>query len=260
MNPPVQQGFSAATSAAEHMEAGDSDFREKSACSPVYAWMENPSMVDFPGRCAAVLFTSGCNYRCAYCHNAELLEVLRAGVSWPVLEARLDRWAENWTRAAVVSGGEPLLHDTTPELLSRLRARGWAVKLDTNGSRTESLAVLLPQLDYVAMDVKGPLSEYRARTGGDPDAVAASARLLKEWGGSYELRTTIVAGWHDAEAVRAMGREHAGAARWVLQPYVARASVPDAVLRKAARTTPRQLRELAECLKPFAREVVLRGA
>lgn len=242
-------------SSEEEEEAGP----EAGDRSPVRGWLPGISMVDYPGRCAAVLFTSGCNFRCGFCHNASLLERKRAGVDWPALENLLDGWHAHWARAAVVSGGEPTLHDTLPELIRRLRRRGWAIKLDTNGSRPAMLEQILPLVDYVAVDLKAPRDQYARRTGGDADAVAESLALIRARAREYEIRTTVVPGIHDEAALAAMGEWIRGVRRWVLQPYVPRDSVLDPALRKTPRTPPAHLREFAERFRTCAQEVIARG-
>lgn len=217
-------------------------------------------MVDFPGRCAAVLFTAGCTYRCAYCHNAAALGAFQAGTPWAALDERLERWERNWIRAAVVTGGEPTLHDGLADLLERLRRRGWAVKLDTNGSHPDRVAALRPLVDYVALDVKIGLDDYPSWIGGSGEAVRQTSEWLRTSPVPYEFRTTVVEPVHTEPVIRAMGREHHGAARWVLQPYVPRPTVPDAALRGQPRTSPAHLRACGGWLNPHAREIGLRGA
>jgi pyruvate formate lyase activating enzyme len=156
------------------------------------------TLTDYPGRAAAVVFTQGCNFRCPFCHNGRLL---------PRDAAADDRWSERavlsflQTRAGqlsglVVSGGEPTLQADLPRFLHRVKALGYAVKLDTNGSRPEVLRQLLCErlLDFVAMDVKAPWEHY-ARLAGvpvDTDALRASVGLLAQSGIPHEFRTTVV--------------------------------------------------------------------
>lgn len=161
------------------------------------------SFIDWPGRSCAVLFLGGCNFRCPFCHNHQL--VLQPGelVSHDLEEilARL-RPLRNWLGGICVSGGEPTLSAELPALLARLREEGFAVKLDTNGSRPEILAALLAEglLDMVAMDVKAPLEqELYDRCCGvrvDLARVTESIGLIRQSGIAHQFRMTVVPGLH----------------------------------------------------------------
>lgn len=156
------------------------------------AGLEKFSTVDFPGSLSAVVFAAGCNYRCFYCHNRHILN------EPPLLpEAEVSAFLEKRAGlldGVVFSGGEPTLQSDLPEWLRRVRALGYRTKLDTNGSRPETLRALLAEglLDYVAMDYKAALDGYRPLCGADAAGVAESLALLRDSGIPYELRTTLV--------------------------------------------------------------------
>ncbi len=156
------------------------------------AW-QKVSLIDFPGRIAALLFTQGCNLRCPYCHNPDL--VAAGGAAQidaeeevvPFLKRRAGK-----LNGVVISGGEPTLHAGLPEFCAELHGLGYAVKLDTNGTSPSVLAGLLSGglADYVAMDVKTAPEGYGGLTS-VPDAaerVAESIRLLEESGVPHEFR------------------------------------------------------------------------
>jgi pyruvate formate lyase activating enzyme len=156
------------------------------------------SFVDWPGKVAAVVFLPGCNFRCPYCHNRDLVLAPEALACVPVegVLARLEELG-GWVDGVCVTGGEPTLHPGLPALLALFRRRGLAVKLDTNGSRPETLAGLLAAglVDAVALDLKAPLEAipYRrnAGPGADPAAVGRSLELLAASGLGVEVRTTV---------------------------------------------------------------------
>lgn len=156
------------------------------------------SFVDWPGKVAAVVFLPGCNFRCPYCHNRDLVLAPESLATVP-LEAVLGRLEEleGWVDGVCVTGGEPTLHPGLPKLLAAFRSRGLAVKLDTNGSHPEALAGLLSAglVDAVALDLKAPLEPipYRrnAGPGADPAAVGQSLALLAASGLGVEVRTTV---------------------------------------------------------------------
>ncbi len=154
------------------------------------------SLCDYPGKLAAVVFTQGCNYRCPFCHNGGLIaEKPATNLSVTCMLADLER-RRSFLDAVVVSGGEPTLHCDLDKFLAALHGLGYAVKLDTNGSRPDVLRRLfdLHLVDYVAMDVKAPLSRYSALAGVSVDlaAIQESIRLIAESGIPHRFRTTWV--------------------------------------------------------------------
>lgn len=162
-----------------------------------FGGLQRVSLIDYPGRISAVLFTQGCNFRCPYCHNPELVDPARYDEAIPEADVLsfLDRRIGKLD-AVVLSGGEPTLQ---PDLLSfarEVRARGYAVKVDTNGSRPEVLKRLIEAglVDHVAMDVKAPLEKYRIVTRSDveQDAIRQSIECIIASAVRHEFRTTAV--------------------------------------------------------------------
>ena len=228
--------------------------------SPAFGALKSPSLIDFPGRLAAVFFTAGCNFRCGFCHNAPLLGQHRPGMSWSNVRRLCDRFRGEWVDGAVVTGGEPTLATELPELLRLLRAYGFAVKLDTNGSCPDVLDRILPLVDYVAMDVKCGLESYPAVAGFDePERIAASAALVKRQAADYEFRTTVVDGIHSDEELLAIASVVQGAKRYVLQPFIPKDNLPDPRLRQARRTLPERLQAASVLMVGCAENVVVRG-
>jgi len=182
------------------------------------AGLEKCSTVDFPGGLAAVLFAPGCNYRCFYCHNRQILE------SPPLLdEAEVFRFLKKRTGlldAVVFSGGEPTLQHDLADAAKAVRALGYKIKLDTNGSRPEVLKSLLDEnlLDYVAMDYKAPFGDYSAITGHDASGVAESLSLLLAGGIPFELRTTMAPMLTEAK-LKEMAAAVPHNVKWFLQLY-----------------------------------------
>jgi len=121
------------------------------------------SLIDYPGKISAILFTRGCNFRCPYCHNPELVDPQRYAEPWQEEEY----WAFLQSRtqkldAVVVTGGEPTLQEDLEPFLEKIRKMGFLIKLDTNGSNPDVLKDLLSAnlVDYIAMDIKAPLEKY----------------------------------------------------------------------------------------------------
>ena len=228
--------------------------------SPVYGYLKNPTMVDFPGHLAAVFLVSGCNFRCGFCHNAALLGQPRQTLSWERLEVAARVFAGQWVNGAVISGGEPTLSADLPELIRFLKRFGWAVKLDTNGSRPDVVRACLPLVDSVAMDIKAGFSAYPDLTGfDDVAAIRESIALLLDCEVDYEFRTTILEPVHTDEQMREIAEMIRGARRYVLQPFVPQDSLPEASYRTVARTTPSRLAEVLALVKDCAADVSIRG-
>ena len=153
------------------------------------------TLIDFPGTPSAIVFTQGCNFRCRYCHNPELVypHLFTEPYTEEEFFAFLKR-RQGTLEGVVISGGEPTLHDDLPRFLADIKALGYKTKLDTNGSRPEMLEKLLTQklVDFVAMDLKAPFEKYSLITGVDTNAavIKQSMNLLQKSGVVYEFRTT----------------------------------------------------------------------
>lgn len=153
------------------------------------------TLIDFPGRPAAIIFTQGCNFRCRYCHNPELVyphmftEPVTEEEIWSFLKRR-----QGTLEGVVVSGGEPTLHEDLPVFMARLKEMGYATKLDTNGARPAVLKELINKklVDFIAMDLKAPLEKYSVITGIEtsPAILKESMDLIIHSGLEYEFRTT----------------------------------------------------------------------
>jgi len=119
------------------------------------------SLIDYPRTRSAVVFTMGCNFCCDYCHNASLQETVAGTGRAELIMRRIEALkAKDAIEGVVLTGGEPLLHEDTPDFVKKLKARGLKVKLDTNGAFPHRLERALPDLDYVAIDYKATAEEY----------------------------------------------------------------------------------------------------
>ena len=153
------------------------------------------TLIDYPGRVSAVIFTQGCNFRCRYCHNPELVYPHMLQPSMPEEEV----WAflrrrKGTLEGVVVTGGEPTLQPDLIEFLTRVKELGYLIKLDTNGSKPEVLreAIEKKLVDFIAMDFKAPLEKYSLITGVEfePTILQQSMDLIRTSGIAYEFRTT----------------------------------------------------------------------
>lgn len=173
------------------------------------------TLIDFPGRPAAVVFTQGCNFRCRYCHNPEL--VYPHMFAEPMPEEELFSFLkrrQGTLEGVVITGGEPTLHEDILDFTAKIKDMGFAVKWDTNGTRPDVLreAYARKLLDYVAMDLKAPLEKYSVITGVDfnPAILKESMKLITQSGIPYQFRTTYdkeVLTDDDIAAIRALTDE-----------------------------------------------------
>ncbi|MBM4147725.1 MAG: anaerobic ribonucleoside-triphosphate reductase activating protein [Lentisphaerae bacterium] len=231
------------------------------APSPVVAFLDKASLVDFAGHLSAVFFVGECNFTCGYCHNAAVLRESGERIAWGRIREACDRFRRDWTDAAVVTGGEPTAVRGLEELLRFFRSHcGWAVKLDTNGSAPDRLTRCLPLVDFVAMDVKAAPARYGEITGfPDAEKIRQSARLLIEGAPDYEFRTTVIESFHGEEQFDAIADLLRGARRYVLQPFVPRDDLPDPAMRSLPRTSDAYLERMARRLAGKL-PVTIRGA
>ena len=234
---------------------------DKQSTSPVYGYLQKPTMVDFPGRLATVMFTSGCNFRCGFCHNAPIMAHRKHGLEWSRLEKACRDFQSDWVTGVVISGGEPTLWgEQLIELIEFLKRFGFALKLDTNGSRPDMLKKILPLVDFVSMDVKCRLENYPKLVGFDDyDKIRESIELIKAADNRHEFRTTVIEHHHTDEEMQAVGELVKDAQKYILQPFVPRDNLPDEKLRTTRRTSPDRLTTLRDMLKESAETVEVKG-
>lgn len=179
--------------------------------------LQKLTLLDFPQKVACTVFLGGCNLRCPFCQNGEILDGRTAGMTEDDFFAFLKK-RQKILDGVCVSGGEPLLHEGIFSFIEKIRALGYAVKLDTNGTFPVRLKRLVQEklIDYVAMDIKNSPKKY-ARTAGtavDLENIRESAAFLMESDFDYEFRTTVVAKYHRAEDFIAIGEWLRGAKKY----------------------------------------------
>lgn len=182
------------------------------------------TLLDFPGRVAATVFTGGCNLRCPFCHNAGLVRTPNASESMEgEVLAYLER-RRGILDGVCITGGEPLLQPDLAEFVGRVKEMGYLVKLDTNGALPKQLEALLKtgMIDYVAMDVKSSPEGYALATGSeiDPEIFARSIAIIKQSGVTHEFRTTAVKGIHTVADFEAIGRWIGAGESYFIQGFV----------------------------------------
>lgn len=187
--------------------------------------IQKNSFIDYPGKISCVLFLRGCNFRCPYCHNPDL--VLRPFPETnPVNDIEIFEWLKirhGFLDGVVITGGEPTLQKDLLSLCRKVKNLGYPIKLDTNGSRPGVLEDLFLNdvLDYVAMDVKTDPLRYDSLTQApiDPALLLKSIRLIMSSGLPYEFRTTCVRPFVDEGIITMIGKTIEGAMCYALQAF-----------------------------------------
>ena len=184
------------------------------------------TLIDYPGKIAATVFTVGCNFCCPFCHNPELVDPKKTKKQPRVGEAELFDFLatrQGLLEGVCITGGEPTLQADLPNFIRKIRDLGYLVKLDTNGSNPGMLEQVLADglVDYVAMDIKAPLEKYKEVVGSSValEEIQRSVELIQRWATDYEFRTTVLPSLHSAKDLLSIGRWLQGAKKYYLQQF-----------------------------------------
>ena len=223
--------------------------------------LQKMTLLDYPGRVACTVFLGGCDFRCPFCHNYELVEgPMAEAVSEDEFFAFLGK-RHGLLDGVAITGGEPCLRRDLPEFIAKIHNAGFPVKLDTNGNNPTMLRRLIDDglVDYVAMDVKNSPSKYAETIGlreFDLNSVNESIKLLLQNSVSYEFRTTVIREFHEARDFEEIGLWIEGAEQYFLQPFADRDTVPD---RSLSAPSPDSLREFRDIAARFVKSAGIRG-
>ena len=207
------------------------------------------SLLDYPNKISAIVFTQGCNFRCHFCYNPMLVgPVVSSKVEIklghkekdqippgskqnsqlfePVKEDDLFLFLKNRVgklEAIVITGGEPTLHSDLPEFIKKIKDLGFLVKLDTNGTNPDRIKELISKklINYIAMDIKAPLDKYERTVGVKLDFknIKKSIDVIMESGLPYEFRSTLAPNLINKQDIEKMGELIRGADNWYLQTF-----------------------------------------
>lgn len=234
--------------------------------------LNKTTLLDYPGRVAATVFTGGCNFRCPFCHNGNL--VLKPALQEAYSEEEVLSFLEkrrNLLKGVCITGGEPTLQADLVEFILKIKNLGYAVKLDTNGYEPAVLKELLLKglLDYVAMDVKNCPEKYERTAGKENfriEKIEKSMALLKKSEIDYEFRTTVVRELHEKDDILKIGEWIAGCPHYFLQQYQDNENVMCALAKGQTESfhgyDKVEMKELAEALENISGmtgKVSLRG-
>ncbi len=180
------------------------------------------SLIDYPGHTCAIIFTQGCNFRCPFCHNPELVDPRRfeRSISIETIFEFLNK-RKRLLDAVEFTGGEPTLQIDLLDIAKEIKDMGFLVKLDTNGSLPDVVKMLVENrvVDYIAMDVKTTLDDYDRVAGiqVNKENIRRSIEIIRSSGVDYEFRTTVLRSYHNEDVMRGIGEMIRGAKRYYLQ-------------------------------------------
>jgi pyruvate formate lyase activating enzyme len=226
------------------------------------AGFEKISLIDYPGKLSAIVFTYGCNLKCEYCHNPELviepLNEFRLLDKDKILRYLGERKGK--LDAVVITGGEPLLYKDLKLFVKKIKALGYLVKLDTNGLLPNRLQeyIKLGLLDYISMDIKYSPNDYIQYTGEDAFTnVKETIKIIMSSGLEYEFRTTYVKGIHGLNSSKEIAQMIEGAQLYFIQNFRSGKTINPA-LSAANSFTETELKKLKNGAKPYVKHVEIR--
>jgi pyruvate formate lyase activating enzyme len=233
-------------------------------CMPVpIKGLERLSAIDYPGKTCAIVFLAGCNFRCPYCHNPDLIK--RPGDLPDISEEEVMgflRDRRKWLDGLCITGGEPCMHRDLPDFIRRVKNEGFLVKLDTNGSNPGMVEQLLKEglVDYISMDIKAPLDRYgevaRARVSGED--IQRSVDIIMNSGVEYEFRTTVAPRLFGKGDMERIGKWLKGAERFFVQGFRPGVTL-DRAFREEATFSEEELEDLARVAGKYFKEVGVRS-
>ena len=228
----------------------------------IFRGFQTLSMVDYPGHICATVFTAGCNMRCPYCHNPDLvlnkdhLPTFSEEEIFEFLDSRKGK-----LDGVCITGGEPTIHKGLKAFIKKVKERGFKVKLDSNGSNPAFLESVIDEglVDFIAMDVKELPENYPEKLSATykPEDIEKSIVLLKENRVPYEFRLTAVPEVTDADAIRAIAKQVKGAEKFCLQQFIPANNMFDTSISKTF--SHEELTSLGESIKDHVKHVEIRA-
>lgn len=223
--------------------------------------LQKMTLLDFPGKVACTVFLGGCDMRCPFCHNWELVDASAQAI---MDENELFRFLGGrigLLDGVAFTGGEPLMRNDLMDVIKRIRDMGFKIKLDTNGNHTDRLRSVVDAglIDYVAMDVKNSPERYGETIGlpeFDISRIKESIDYLMNCGTDYEFRTTVVKQFHDEDSFKGIAELIKGAEKYYLQGFVDRETVPYAGLEGY---TKEEMEKFLDIVSPYVKSAEIRG-
>lgn len=235
--------------------------KRKRECNMLIGGIQGISLIDYPGKVSAALFTIGCNMRCGYCHNPELVlperfaQAIDLDEIFDFLHSRRGK-----LDGVVISGGEPTVQPDLEEFIAKIKSLGFLVKLDTQGTAPATIDSLIKKelIDFIAMDIKGPLHKYAqiAARPVDISAIQQSINIILSSGIDHEFRTTIVREQLSPQDIDDIGQLIHGGKRFALQKFKAGYTINPQFSRRHT-YTDEEFEEFKKVLEKYVDECVV---
>jgi pyruvate formate lyase activating enzyme len=200
--------------------------------------LQKTTLIDYPGKVAATVFTVGCSFRCPFCHNPELVlpgNGQRGAIGEKVFFDFLKK-RQNKLDGVCITGGEPTIQSDLIDFIEKIKKLGFLVKLDSNGSRPDVLKKIFDKklVDFIAMDIKNSPANYERACGTkvDIERIKLSVELIRKAGIDYEFRTTVVPGIHQEKDFEIIGCWLKGSQNFVLQSFQDQGKILDENMRQ----------------------------
>ena len=226
--------------------------------------LQKVSLLDFPGGICSTIFVGGCNLRCRFCYNRDLvlnseaIPIITSGEIFNFLKLK-----SSLLDGVCISGGEPTFQEDLFDFIVEIKKLGLKVKLDTNGTKPEVIGKLLEEdiLDYIAVDVKGPFLKYSLIAGNNIDLskLKETITLLKNSSVEHEFRTTVIPELLKEEDILSIAEEIVGCRRYVLQQFSPRSTIIDPALLSLRPYSRERVAEMARLCREYVEMVQLRG-
>ena len=229
----------------------------------VIGGVQKTSLLDYPDKISAIVFTKGCNFNCGYCHNPSLLK-LKSKNSVYSLDCFFDFLKKRQRKldGVVITGGEPALQQDLKLFIKEIKNLDFLVKLDTNGSAPEVIQTLLEDnlLDYIAMDIKAPLEKYSLITAVNTDEtkIKKSIQIIMASGIDYEFRTTVLPSFIAIEDFEKIGCLIKGAKKYYLQKFMVQSEINNPNLKNEQNYTNEEFKTIINILKKYVSFVDVR--
>ncbi len=225
--------------------------------------LQKLTLIDYPGKVAATVFLVGCNFRCPYCHNPELVSPELVERQSQIKESDFFKFLDErigFLDGVCITGGEPTIHSDLPKFIQNIKKRGFLVKLDTNGSNSEMLEDLIKDdlVDFIAMDIKTSILKYnKVRAKNKISQVQKSINIIKNSGKDYEFRITVVPGIVDEKDIEEIGKWLKGAKKIVLQQFRPKKTL-NSSFKNIKPYSLQNLKKMVKILEPNVEVVELR--
>ena len=224
--------------------------------------LQKTSLLDYPDILSAIIWTAGCNFRCPFCYNKQLVlgktEIISEETILSFLEKRRDV-----LEGLSISGGEPLLQEDIVDFTEKVKKLNYLIKIDTNGAFPEKLKELIDKklVDYVSMDVKAPKEKYDQLVGVKTDLskIEQSIDLIKNEAPDYEFKTTVVPGMLNKKDIVEIAKWLEGSKQFYLQQFKSDSPLVSSKLNDVAPYSKKELNEMLQEIKPFFKNCSLRG-